>query len=163
MSQNTYVESIPTVNIPLGWARSHKKQLEVKQIAEMREVNGKVLYAARKTRPDVAATASLVSATMPTPTVADALALNRCVKHLREIAGAELIIWSIPLDRWRWLTFSDADWAKARKHGPQGGWLICLTVPEMFNGEHCPGACCSGARSGFLESRLRAWAPRHRR
>ncbi|MDA8609482.1 hypothetical protein N9L19_01045 [bacterium] len=57
VSQKTYVESIPTVKIPLGWASNHKKKLEVKQIAEMREVNGKVLYAARETRPDGAATA----------------------------------------------------------------------------------------------------------
>ncbi|MDA8609483.1 hypothetical protein N9L19_01050 [bacterium] len=74
---------------------------------------------------------------MPTPTVPHALALNRCVKHLRYTAGAGLIIRRMPLDRWRWLTFSDAAWANARKDGSQGGWLISLTVPEIVNGEHC--------------------------
>ena len=75
---------------------------------------------------------------MPTPAVGDALALNRCVKHLHITSGAERTIWSIPPKRWRWLTFSDAAWANARKHDCQGGWPICLTVPEMFLGEKCP-------------------------
>ena len=66
------------------------------------------------------------------------MALNRCIKDLHSTSGVELIVWSIPLKRWRWLTFSDAAWANARRNVSQGGWLICLTVPEMFQGEKCP-------------------------
>ena len=91
------MESIPTVEIPLGWATNNHKRLEAPQIANMREVNGKVLYAARETRPDASAAASLVSAPLPTPTVGDALAVKRCVKHLHSTSGAELMVWSIPL------------------------------------------------------------------
>eukprot|EP00959_Pyramimonas_sp_CCMP1952_P067284 1404356-Pyramimonas_sp.AAC.1 len=70
--------------------------LTAEEIRHYRTMVAQIQWLGRESRPDVAAGASLQSAALPSPTVADAIMCLKIVKHLKSSACQKITIW--PLD-----------------------------------------------------------------
>eukprot|EP00959_Pyramimonas_sp_CCMP1952_P107596 2249446-Pyramimonas_sp.AAC.1 len=78
------------------------------EISSYRTVAAQVQWLARESRPDVAGSASLLAAALPSPLVSDALVLSKVVKFLKGSCEQKLTLWSLDPVSLTFVTASDS-------------------------------------------------------
>lgn len=102
------------------------------EIRGYRTMVAQIQWLGRETRPDVAAGASLQSAALPSPTVADAMLCIKIVKHLKSSSSQKIVVWSLDPNSVTFVTVSDAGGpGSARRNGAQGGWMVLAADPAI--------------------------------
>ena len=101
------------------------------ELQDFRGLIGKLQYAATSTRPDLACRLSLLQAKVTCATVADLLNGNRLLNDAKKFSETEIKVKSLPPDRNRFLSFSDAAFATREKAHSQKGCLILATTDDI--------------------------------
>ena len=131
-------ERLHAINLPRGRKRDRQALATENEISQFRAALGSVGWAAREQRVDMAGVHSLMSSTMPAPTVDDLVELNKAITHLKLTADLKLLITAIPLIDLRWLMLSDAALDNANNFGSQMAYAICATHKNIEDGIEAP-------------------------
>ena len=128
VGQEAYVDSleqIPTKT--LGNAST-----PIKDPTLMRTCAGQLAWVANATRPDQAFLASFLQGIQDKGTVSHIQMFNKAVREMKQKKVCLHFPPGIDLDNIRILCISDAGWGTRANGESQGGYLLCLTVPQMF-------------------------------
>ena len=104
----------------------------------MRTCAGQLAWVANATRPDQAFLASYLQGIQDKGTVAHLQMFNKAVREMKERKVCLRFPAGIPLDELRILCITDAGWGTRSNGESQGGYLLCLTVPKMFERTRAP-------------------------
>ncbi|CAK0848557.1 unnamed protein product, partial [Prorocentrum cordatum] len=96
VDQEKYIrEQLSTMYLTKDRRSQPEPPLSRDEISSYRDVAAQVQWLARESRLGVAGSASLLAAALPTPSVADALALIKVCKHLKAPPEQRLTIWAL--------------------------------------------------------------------
>ena len=104
------------------------------EVSALRGLLGKINWATREGMPQGAGDASLLSATLPKPTVRDISEANATLRRLLA-HDFPIRIWSTPLKSLRYVVFADASLHNAGGGSAQTAHLICATEPKPMRNE----------------------------
>ena len=98
---------------------------------QMRALLGEVNWIAMNSRPDLAASCSLLQQKTSNAKVEDQIECNRLVSLVRDFAHGCVTIHPIPPSELEFAVWSDASWAHATDKKSQGGYLIMAASREL--------------------------------
>ena len=101
---------------------------------QMRALLGEVNWIAMNSRPDLAASCSLLQQKTSNAKVEDLIECNRLVSLVRDFAHGCVTIHPIPPSELEFAVWSDASWANATDKKSQGGYLIMAASCELRKG-----------------------------
>ena len=96
------------------------------EITQMRGVVGKISWASREGMPQGAGDASILSANLPNPKIADLTEANAALRRLLQ-NDVPIRTQPVPLEHLGLLSFSDASLGNTKGGSAQIGHLICAT------------------------------------
>ena len=100
----------------------------------MRALLGEVNWIAMNSRPDLAASCSLLQQKTSNAKVEDLIECNRLASLVRDFAHGCVTIHPIPPSELEFAVWSDASWAHATDKKSQGGYLIMAASCELRKG-----------------------------
>eukprot|EP00439_Symbiodinium_sp_Y106_P027348 s5817_g3.t1 len=115
----------------------HEVPLTADEEAQLRGTIASVNWTAREGRPDASAAASIIARAFPGPTLADVVAINETVEHLKR-NHVVICIHAIPEADLRHLVISDSAFDKSGQEKSQHGWILGMTTPGLSRGEEAP-------------------------
>ena len=133
LDQQEYVQNIEPIKI-----ERHRRKLEQTEVDETEKQNlrgliGSLQYAATNTRPDVSARLSLLQSRINCAKIIDLLEANRLLGDAKKHSNVKVTISSIPEDKIRLVTYSDASFATREKQQSQKGSLLLATHEDIFH------------------------------
>eukprot|EP00435_Cladocopium_sp_Y103_P019753 s2854_g4.t2 len=129
VGQENYIENLKEVPTkPLGPASTPLSSPTI-----MRACAGQLAWVATSTRPDVAFLASYLQGVQDKATVAHVTMFNKACRELKEKKLCLRFPSTVPISSWRILCIADAGWGTRENGDSQGGYLLCLTTPEIFD------------------------------
>ena len=131
INQKDYINNIPPINITRDRRKNPDSPINKDELQSLRGLIGILQYAATNTRPDLSCRLSLLQAKVTCATVADLLTGNRILNDAKRYADTAIRIQSLPLERIRFLSFSDAAFATREKAHSQKGCLILATTESI--------------------------------
>ena len=117
-----------------GRCKNPKDLAHEGEITGMRGVCGSLNWAAREGMPQGAGDASLLSSTLPTPTIKDLQEANAALKRLLQ-NDVPVKIKPIPLDRLRLLMFADSSLGNASGGASQLARMTCACDKDLLEGK----------------------------
>ena len=127
-------EKAVEIKLQEGRGKNPADKADAAEIRQMRGVIGNLNWASRMGMPQGAGDASILAATLPTPTVQDLTDANAALRRLMQ-NDVPIKIQAIPLEHLRLLTFSDASHGNAKGGAAQIGHLICAVHKDIHTGE----------------------------
>ena len=128
IGQESYIdalEQVPTKQY--GTASTPLKDASI-----MRTCAGQLAWVANATRPDQSFLASFLQGIQDKGDVSHLQMYNKSVREMKERKVCLHFPPGIPLEQMRIMCISDAGWGTRANGESQGGYLLCLTVPAMF-------------------------------
>ena len=104
----------------------------------MRTCAGQLAWVANATRPDQSFLASFLQGVQDKGTVAHLQMYNKAVREMKERKVCLRFPAGIPLKQLRIMCITDAGWGTRSNGESQGGYVLCLTVPKMFERVRAP-------------------------
>ena len=98
----------------------------------MRTCAGQLAWVATSTRPDQAFLASYLQGIQDKHTVAHVQMYNKAIREMKERKVCLRFPAGINIADWRILCISDAGWGTRANGESQGGYILCVTTPAMF-------------------------------
>ena len=131
ISQKEYSMSVSCLNV--GKVRRKQKDSFVteQEKTQMRALLGEVNWIAMNSRPDLAASCSLLQQKTSNAKVEDLIECNRLASLVRDFAHGCVTIHPIPPSELEFAVWSDASWAHATDKKSQGGYLIMAASREL--------------------------------
>ncbi|CAK0837510.1 unnamed protein product, partial [Prorocentrum cordatum] len=160
VDQEKYIrEQLSSIVIPKDRRSKPEELLTSSEIASYRATVAQIQWLARESRPDLAGSASLLAAALPSPSIEEALMANKVVKFLRAFASQYITIWNLDPLSTAFVTASDAGGpGSARRGGAQAGWLVFAAdaaIPQNHRARELKpqelqalSRVCSGALGG---------------
>ena len=136
LSQNKYVSNIPPIKI------NHQRRLEENapttpdETRALRALVGSLQYAAVNTRPDLLCKLGLIQTQVSKATVSTLLDANKLL-HEAKKHKVTVLVKSIPVDKVRFIAFSDASFASARNPDSRAGSIVLATHERILD-DTCP-------------------------
>jgi hypothetical protein len=131
LSQKDYINDIPPININRDRRKNPELPITKDELQSLRGLIGSLQYAATNTRPDVSCRLSLLQARVTCATVSDLMQGNRILNDAKKFAETSIKIQALPIQKIRFLSFSDAAFATREKAHSQKGCLIMATTEEI--------------------------------
>ena len=97
----------------------------------MRGVLGELNWLVGGSRPDLAASCSLMQQRVVNSTVEDLVNVNKIVSMVTDFSGLEIRIKPINVTELEFVTWSDASFANAAEKKSQGGYIVCATQRSL--------------------------------
>ena len=124
ISQTEYAKKLTGLDIDQKRKRETNEETTEDEKKQMRAVLGAVNWLVSGTRPDLAASCSLLQQRVSKSVVSDLVDVNRLVKRVYELADLKVKIKSIKPENLYFLAVSDAAWANASDKFSQAGYMI---------------------------------------
>jgi hypothetical protein len=115
----------------------NQAKLDDSQCTALRGALAAIGWCSRQGNPVLAAAASVIASSFPTPQVVHAKQANKMVELAKELK-IHMRLWSIPEDQLRRICIEDASFDPAAKDKSQHGWLIGFTTPDLAQGKPAP-------------------------
>lgn len=101
----------------------------------MRTCAGQLAWVATSTRPDQAFLASYLQGIQDKGTVAHVQMYNKALREMKERKVCLRFPAGIDPETWRILCISDAGWGTRANGESQGGYILCLSTPQILERE----------------------------
>ena len=138
VDQKEYIQDIPPNQISKDRRTDLKNPVLPPELQSFRGLIGSLQYAATNTRPDIACRLSLLQAKIPTATVEDLLEGNRLLMEAKKHSNVSIKYRTIPIQKIRFATFSDAAFASREKAHSQKGCLVLTTSDQIDHDVSAP-------------------------
>ena len=132
MSQKDYVLAIEPISIERNRRKQEQLEVNEKERQELRGLIGSLQYASTNTRPDLAARLSFLQSTITSAKIHDLLECNRLLAEAKKFSDVKVTVSSIPEDKVRFVSYSDASFATRAKQQSQKGGLFLATHSDVF-------------------------------
>ena len=132
LSQKDYVLAIEPISIERNRRKQEQLVVNEKERQELRGLIGSLQYAATNTRPDLAARLSFLQSTITTAKIHDLLECNRLLGEAKKYSDVKVTLSSIPVEKVRFESYSDASFATRAKQQSQKGGLFLATHSDVF-------------------------------
>lgn len=133
IGQEGYIDGLEQVQTkPLGVAETPLKDATI-----LRTCAGQLAWVANSTRPDQSFLASYLQGVQDKGHVSHVHMFNKAVREMKERKIC-LRFPSVPIDKWRIVCLADAGWATRPSGDSQGGYVLCLCTPELFENKRAP-------------------------
>lgn len=132
LDQSDYVSNIDPIKIDRSRRKSEDVEANESERQGLRGLIGSSQYAATNTRPDVSARLSLLQSRINSAKISDLLEANRLLGDTKKNRDVSITISSIPVERLRFVSFSDASFATREKQQSQKGGLFLATDQQVF-------------------------------
>lgn len=132
--QKEYASQIECVQISKERKRMKEDDATDNEKGQMRAILGELNWLVSGSRPDLAASCSLMQQRVTKSQVKDLIELNRVVALARDHAAVEIHIQPIKPCDLEICTWSDASFANADSLKSQGGYMICATTRKLRDG-----------------------------
>ena len=138
MSQEKYVSKIEPIHIK----PERKSQLELpvteRERQDLRALIGSLQYAAVNTRPDLSSRLSFIQSDINQATIATLIQGNQILHEAKRHKDTTIRIQPIPMDKIRFLAFSDASFASKKQPESHTGTIIMTTHEDIGKNHVCP-------------------------
>jgi hypothetical protein len=134
LGQEGYIDSLE----PVPTKQYGKAEDNLPNASIMRTCAGQLAWVANATRPDQSFLASFLQGVQDKGTVAHLQMYNKAVREMKERKVCLRFPSGIPLKDLRILCITDAGWGTRSNGESQGGYVLCLTVPKMFERVRAP-------------------------
>ena len=137
MSQEKYVSKIEPIHIDPQ--RKAKLELEVTEHEkhQLRGLIGSLQYASVNTRPDLASRLSFLQSDINKATIATLIQANQVLHEAKRYKDTHIRIQPIPMDKVRFLAFSDASFASKKQPESHTGMIIMTTHADISKNHVC--------------------------
>ena len=132
ISQTEYAKKLTGLDIDQKRKRETNDETTDDEKKQMRAVLGAVNWLVSGTRPDLAASCSLLQQRVSKSVVSDLVDVNRLVKRVHELADLKVKIKSIKPENLCFLAVSDAAWANALDRFSQAGYMIAAVDNQIM-------------------------------
>ena len=128
LGQEAYIDALePVETKPLGSANTPLKDASI-----MRTCAGQLAWVANSTRPDQAFLASFLQGIQDKGTVAHVQLYNKAIREMKQRKVCLRFPSGIDSKDWRLMCISDAGWGTRANGESQGGFILCITTPTIF-------------------------------
>ncbi|CAL1147909.1 unnamed protein product [Cladocopium goreaui] len=128
LGQEAYIDALePVETKPLGSANTPLKDASI-----MRTCAGQLAWVANSTRPDQAFLASFLQGIQDKGTVAHVQLYNKAIREMKQRKVCLRFPSGIDVKDWRLMCISDAGWGTRANGESQGGFILCITTPTIF-------------------------------
>ena len=128
IGQESYIEALQPISTKtLGTAST-----PVTDPSILRTCAGQLAWVSNATRPDMSFLASYLQGIQDKGTVAHIQMYNKAVREMKENKICLRFPSKIPIEQWRILCFADAGWNTRANGESQGGYILCLSSPDIF-------------------------------
>ena len=134
IGQEGYIDSLE----PVPTKQYGKAEDSLPNASIMRTCAGQLAWVANATRPDQSFLASFLQGVQDKGTVAHLQMYNKAVREMKERKVCLRFPAGIPLKQLRIMCITDAGWGTRSNGESQGGYVLCLTVPKMFERVRAP-------------------------
>ena len=138
MSQEKDVSKIEPIHIK----PERKSQLELpvteRERQDLRALIGSLQYAAVNTRPDLSSRLSFIQNDINQATIATLIQGNQILHEAKRHKDTSICIQPIPMDKIRFLAFSDASFASKKQPESHTGTIIMTTHEDIGKNHVCP-------------------------
>ena len=138
MSQEKYITKINPIHIQPD--RKSKLELPVteRERQDLRALIGSLQYASVNTRPDLASRLSFLQSDINKATIETLIQGNKVLHEAKKHKSTSINIQSIPLEKIRFLAFSDASFASQKQPESHTGMMIMTTHEDIAKNHVCP-------------------------
>eukprot|EP00435_Cladocopium_sp_Y103_P075952 s11_g70.t1 len=131
VQQKEYAGQIECLHVTKERRKDKEADTTDQEKGQMRAVLGELNWLVTGSRPDLAASCSLLQQRVVKSKVKDLLELNRVVSMARDHAAVEIHIKPIAPKELEICAWSDASFANAEDWKSQGGYMICATTRDL--------------------------------
>ena len=137
MSQDKYVSKIEPIHIDPQ--RKAKLELAVtdQEKHQLRGLIGSLQYASVNTRPDLASRLSFLQSDINKATIATLIQANQVLHEAKKYKDTHIRIQPIPMNKVRFLAFSDASFASKKQPESHTGMIIMTTHEDIAKNHVC--------------------------
>ena len=133
ISQSEYASKLKGIDIDTKRKRDRNAETNDDEKQQMRAVLGAVNWLVSGTRPDLAASCSLLQQKVSKAVIEDLVDVNRLVKHVHDYSHLRVKIKSIKPERVCFMAVSDAAWANASGKFSQAGYMVAAVDKQLMN------------------------------
>lgn len=126
-----------TIKIMKDRRKDRNSPVTEQERRKLRGVIGAANWLMSTTRPDVAVHAGLLQQRIQSATVQDLIEANKLVSKIRDYAHVQVVIRSIPIERWSMLLATDASWGNTDDLRSQGGYFVGIADRDILTGKGC--------------------------
>ena len=138
MSQEKYITKINPIHIQ----PQRKAQLDLpvteRERQDLRALIGSLQYASVNTRPDLSSRLSFLQSDINKATIETLIHGNKVLHEAKRHKNTTIRIQSIPMERIRFLAFSDASFASQKQPESHTGMMIMATHEDIVKNHVCP-------------------------
>ena len=138
MSQENYVTKINPIHIQPQRKANLELAVTERERQDLRALIGSLQYASVNTRPDLASRLSFLQSAINQATVDTLIQGNRILHEAKRYKTTCIRIQPIPMDKIRFLAFSDASFASRKQPESHTGTMIMTTHEDIGKNHVCP-------------------------
>ena len=138
LSQSAYVRKIPSIQIEPNRKTQPDLPVTESERGSLRGLVGSLQYAAVNTRPDLASRLSILQSSINKATIETLQEGNRLLHEAKRYHEVTIFIKPIDPKSFRFMSFSDASFASAKKPDSHAGLIIVGTHKDISNNQQCP-------------------------
>ena len=138
MSQEKYITKIEPIHIKIDRKSNLELPVTERERQDLRALIGSLQYAAVNTRPDISSRLSFLQSEINQATVATLIQGNQVLHEAKRHKDTTIRIQPIPMDKIRFLAFSDASFASKKQPESHTGTIIMTTHEDIGKNHMCP-------------------------
>ena len=137
LSQSQYIKKINPIHLDVNRKTQHESKVTEQERLSLRGIIGSLQYATTNTRPDLASKLSFLQSSINTATIETLHEANRLLHEAKKHHDVAIVIKPIPVDNFRFMAFSDASFASAKKPDSHAGLIIVGTHKDVAANKQC--------------------------
>ena len=134
VEQTEYAGQLEVLVISKERRRQRESPITEEERSQMRGTLGEMNWLVSSSRPDLAASCSLLQQKISCACVKDLIEVNKVVAAARDYASMSIVLKPIAPGDVEFVVWSDASWANASEKKSQGGYFISATNSAMRRG-----------------------------
>eukprot|EP00435_Cladocopium_sp_Y103_P071350 s168_g37.t1 len=138
LSQEKYVSKIEPIHISGERRQESESKITKDEQQGLRALIGSLQYASVNTRPDLASRLSFLQSQVNSATVQTLIQANKVLHDAKRHKDVSITIQPVPIDKIRFLAFSDASFSSKKQPDSHTGMMIMTTHDQIRNNITCP-------------------------
>ena len=138
MSQENYVTKVSPIHIQPSRKANLELPVTERERQDLRALIGSLQYASVNTRPDIASRLSFLQSNINNATIDTLIQANKTLHETKRYKSTCTKIQPIPMNKIRFLAFSDASFASKKQPDSHTGTMIMTTHEDIGKNHVCP-------------------------
>ena len=138
LSQEKYISKIEPIHIDASRKYQHDLSVTPEEQQALRALIGSLQYASVNTRPDLSSRLSFLQSAVNSATIQTLNEANKVLHDAKRHKDTTITIQPIPINKLRFLAFSDASFSSKKKPDSHTGMMIMTTHEQIANNVQSP-------------------------